>query len=196
MGFEIIDSLSQADRSFSVIVLGRKNKPQIKISTFSRSMSVFWKAALPQGALEHAWNQARLILVVAKCEPVVIREIPEPPAKIVNTVQAIQQFVVDHTSRHLGAAITMKVKEKNETTKPITLHLVVYLRHSPDDEMGFDLSRKSWEQPQIRQFILNLLRSTFVRGNLTQCEIHDLAAKITHSARPRKDRKAASASGC
>jgi hypothetical protein len=193
MGFEIIDSLSQADRFYSVAVYGRSDEAEIKVSVFSRSLSIFWKAALPQSALEDAWKQTRLSLVVAKCEPVVVRKITEPKARTVKTVQAVQQFVVDSTSRHLGALITMKVKVENDTTKPITLYLVADLRDSSADEIGFDLNRKSWEQPQIRQFILNMFGSSFVHGEVTQCEIDDLTAKISQMARPQKNRKAASA---
>ena len=193
MEFEIIDSLSQTDRSYSVAVFGRRGEPQIKISVFPRSLSVFWKAALPHNALEDAWKQTRLSLIFAKCEPVIFRE-PAPAAKMVRTVQAIQQFVVDSTSRRLGASIAMKVEAENETTRPITLHLVAALRGSSTDEMGFDLNRKTvWEQPQIRQFILNMFRSTFVHGEVTQCEIDDLTTKISQMARPQKNRKAASA---
>lgn len=192
MGFEIIDSLSQADRSYSVAVLGRRNEPQIKISVFPRSLSFFWKATLPKNALEDAWKQTGLSLILAKCEPLVLRD-PEPAAKMVRTVQAIQQFVVSSTNRRLGASIAMKVEVENETTRPITFHLVVSLRDSSTDEMGFDLNRKSWEQPQIRQFILNMFRSTFVHGEVTQCEMDDLTATISRMARPQKHRKAASA---
>jgi hypothetical protein len=137
-------------------------------------------------------NKTSLKLVVAKCEPVVIKE-PVPPTKTVTTVQAIQQFVVSRTSRHVGAAVTMKVEVENETTKLITLHLVADLRDSCDDEIGFDLNRKSWEQPQIRLFILNMFRRTFVHGEITQCEMDDLTAKISQMARPQQNRKAASA---
>jgi hypothetical protein len=123
MGFEIIDSLSQSDRFYSVAVFGRSDEPKIKVSVFPRSLSVFWKAALPRNALEDAWKKTRLNLVDAKCEPVVIRKLPKPKIRTVKTVQAVQQFVVDCTSRQLGALIAMKVKVENETTKPITLHL-------------------------------------------------------------------------
>ena len=190
MGFRIIDS--QADRSYSVIVLGRRKKPEIKISAFPRSLSVFWKAALPQNALEDAWKQTGLSLVFAKCEPVILRE-PAPAAKMVRTVHAIQQFVFDSTSRRLGTSVAMKVEVENETTRPITLHLVAVLRGSSADEMGFELNRKSWDQPQIRQFILNMFRSTFVHGEVTQCEMDHLTAGISRIARPQKHRKAASA---
>ena len=127
----------------------------------------------------------------AKCEPIVIKE-PVPPAKTVTTVQAIQQFVVSRTGRHVGAAVTMKVEVENETTKPIALHLVADLRNSSADEIGVGLNRKSWEQPQIQQFILNMFRKTFVHGEVTQCEMDDLTAKISQMARPRKNRNAAS----
>ena len=186
MGFQIIDS--QADTSYSVAVLGQREKPQIKVSVFPRSLSVFWKAALPQNALEDAWDQTRLSLIFAKCEPLVLRD-PEPAAKMVRTVQAIQQFVVNSTNCRLGASIAMKVEVENETTRPITFRLVVSLRGSPTDEMGFDLNRKNWEQPQIRQFILNMFRSTFVHGEVTQCEMDDLTATINRMAGPEKSRK-------
>ena len=83
----------------------------------------------------------------------------------------------------------MKVEVENETTKPITLHLVADLRDSSADEIGFNLNRKSWEQPQIRQFILNTFRRTFVHGEVTQSEIDDLTAKISRMARPQKNGK-------
>ena len=188
MGLEIIENLSQTDRSYSVTVLGRRNEPQIKVSVFPRSLSFFWKAAFPQNALEDAWKQTRLSLILAKCEPLVFRE-PAPAAKMVRTVQAIQQFVVDSTSRRLGASVKMKVETENQTTRSITLQLVVSLRGSSTDEMGFDLNRKSWEQPQIRQLILNMFRSTFLHGEVTQCEIDDLTATICQMARPQKNRK-------
>ncbi len=193
MGFEIIDNLSQADRFYSVAVFGRSDEPEIKVSVFHRSLSVFWKATLPHSALEDSWKQTRLSLVSAKCKPVVIREFPEPAAKTVKTVQAVQQFVFNRTSRHVGASITMKVEVEKETTKPTTLHLVADLRDSSADEIGFNLNRKSWEQPQIRQFILNMFRKTFVHGKVTQREIDDLTAIISQMARPQKNRKAASA---
>jgi len=192
MGFKIIDSLSQADRVYNVAVFGRRDEPEIKVSVFPRSLAIFWKATLPQNVLEDAWKQTGLKLVFAKCEPVVIRE-PVPPAKTVTTVQAIQQFVVSRTGRHVGAAVTMKVEVENETTKTIALHLVADLRDSSTDEIGFDLNRKNWEQPQVRQFILNVFRRTFVHGEVTQCEIDGLTAKISQMARPEKNRKAASA---
>lgn len=185
MGFEIIDRLSQADRAYSVAVLGRHDEPEIKISVFLRSLSVFWKATLPSNALEDAWKQTGLTLIFGKCEPVILRE-PAPPAKMVRTVQAIQQFVIDSTSRRLGASIAMKVEAENETTRPMTLHLVAALHGSSTDEIGFDLKRKSWEQPQIRQFILNMFRSSFVHGEVTQREIDDLTATISRMAGPQK----------
>ena len=150
-------------------------------------MSVFWKTTLPQNALVASWKQTRLSLVVAKCEPVVARKNSKPATKTAATVQAVQQFVVDSTSRQLGAFITMKVKAENETTKPITLHLAATLRGSSTDEIGFDLNRRSWEQPQIRQFILDMFRRSFVHGKVTQREMDDLTAAISQiGSSPKK----------
>jgi len=191
MGFEIIDDRS--DRFYSVAVFGRSDEPEIKVSVFPRSLSIFWKAPLPQNALEEAWKQTRLCLVLAKCKP--IKGTPEPRAKIFRTVQDIQQFVVESTRRQLGASITMKVKVENETMKPVTLYLAVDIRDSSTGDIGFDLNRTSWEQPQIRQLILNMFRRSFADGEVTQCEMDDLSARISQLARPQKNRTAASASG-
>ena len=72
MGFSILDHLSQADIFYAVAVFSRSGEPQIKVSVFPRSVSIFWKATLPQKALKDAWEQSNLTLVFAECAPVVI----------------------------------------------------------------------------------------------------------------------------
>lgn len=202
MGFEIIDNPSTETNS-GFTTLSRTDKPEfmtwspVSRNRLSRKISVFWSGALPQGALEEAWKQAGLELVSAKCRMMIDgTNIKQPPAKTVRTVQAVEQFVADNAARPAFFACLMKVRPENATAKP--KHSMLYFAGEPgepsasllegkwDTDFGCRFSRKNWEQPEIRQFILNVFRKTFVDGEVTQSDIDGLTEKSASWPVPKR----------
>ena len=196
MGFEIINS--QHDKTHRITTtFGRTRKPEIAVESSSRSMCVLWRGSIPQGALEEAWKQTNLELVSAKCKLFLDRNNSDAN-KTVNTVQAIEQLVVDNAAGQPGAITSdIRVKAENETTRPSALYLFAHLGNPLTSTTGarveFSFARKSWDRQEVQQFILNMLRKSSAVGEVTQDEVDDLAAKISQLARPKKMSKAISA---